>query len=878
MKRLLEYSNRFRILKGGKISLVVSALLAGTALTHAAPVGGSVTSGAASIGHSGSVTTISQSTDKASINWQSFSIAPQETVNFVQPSRSSITLNRVTGATQSLIEGAMNANGQVFLINPNGILFAEGSRVNVGGLVASTRDISDEDFLSGNYRFEGNSAGGILNRGSITAAEGGYVAMIGKSVVNQGSIVATLGNVQMAGGDRVSLDLNGNSLLKLTIDRGTLDALVENGGLIQADGGTVYLTTQALDSVLDGMVNNSGIIEAASIGDLTGDVVLYAHGGTMNLGGSVDAAGSFVETSGKAFAIAEGSSVNAAQWLIDPVNIAIDATLAGTIATALGSGDVTISTDGGNTPDTSSGESGTAGNIDVDSAIAWSADNTLTLSAYNNINVNADITHSGTSAGGLIFLYGQGSADGGSSAYSVNGGATVSSPSMQWRKGSDLASTRYAIVDNNVFLGGTYIELGINMASGGKFGTTTKPSLFFGRQGGNAGVGMTGDADGFGTGADLRIDYFLPGSPYEAFLAQYDISSVATTSSNFATGITLHPLASGNVMSATVTGTLGGNLQTEQVITLSLNDKYFNNEVTLTNAGASLLENVTFVRSFDPDNTVDIGGSYSTIQSLDQTMASGDAATVVSATSQAGDAYATASGGNQAKILYYTTDSRADGGYGSAFFGGTVDQMVAAAAPLSKGDTTTGDIGMGIIFNAGTLAASESTTFSYFTSLDNRDLSTILTELGNASAPAPAADPTPAPAPVTEPDPVVVDDTAVQNVVTAIVNNTVVAPVVPQPIPTEPTAEGTPLPESLAPEGEGSGFTLVGTTDGAEATETTDMETLLEAAAGQGVTEIRVPLGNGSIVELVNGGVRLPAGVSQEFYIVANGDNEDDNR
>ncbi|MFZ5374724.1 MAG: filamentous hemagglutinin N-terminal domain-containing protein [Campylobacterota bacterium] len=876
-----DYSSRFRILKGGKISLVVSAMLAGTSIAYAAPSGGTVTSGNATISQNGSVTTINQSTNKASINWQDFSIGKTETVNFVQPSASSIALNRVIGTNRSLIEGAMNANGQVFLINPNGILFANGAQINVGGIVASTLNITDANFQAGNYIFEGNSQNSILNMGTITA-NNGYVAMMGKTVQNEGAVVATMGNVQMASGEKISLNLNGNSLVKLTIDQGTLDALVENKGIVKADGGQVYLTTRALNTILDGMVNNTGIIEAQTLDDVTGKVVLFAHGGTANIGGTLKAEGGFVETSGKAFAMSEGTTVKAGEWLIDPVNITIDATLASAIETGLAGGNVKITTDttDGTRLDTTAGESGSEGNINVNSAISWSSDNTLTLSAYNNINVNENITHTGTSAGGVIFLYGQGSAEGGSSTYSVAAGKTVTSPSIQWRKGSDLAATRYAIVNGDVFLGGKYIEIGINLASGGKFGTTSKPSLFFGRQSGS-GVGMTGDADGFGTGSDLRIDYFLPGSPYEAFSAQYEIGGTPTTATNFVSSgnsgtIVLSPLDASGTMEAVVTTTLGGNLKTEQTITLGKDNKYFNNEVKLTNVGGTTLEDVTFIRSFDPDNTVDMGGSYTTIQKIDQKISAGDSATVVSATSQAGDAYAIASGGNQSKIIYYTTDSRANVGYGAPFFGGTVANMLSTAATLSKGDTATGDRGIGIILEAGNLATGGSATFNYLTSLDNREMSTILSELNVAGG---AATPAPAPAPTTPATSTTQQEKEVSGIVTTIVNSTIVTPPLssavvppaPKPQQMQTQVKNNTLLQSILPQGTTNGGTLnlVGVADGNIPVQTVSMEQLQTAATVQGSGDIRVPLANDSLVELVNGGLNLPKGVSQEFYVVA---------
>jgi filamentous hemagglutinin family protein len=217
---MCDYKNAFRILKGGKISLVVSAFLTTATLVHASPTGGNVTSGSANISQSGNTTTINQSTNKASINWQSFNIAPSETVNFVQPSSNSITLNRVVGTTNSLIQGAMNANGQVILVNPNGVVFSEGSQVNVGGLIATTKNITDENFQNGNYKFEGDSSASILNKGTINAK---YVAMMGKTVQNERTITATLGRVELAGGNKFTLNLNGDSLLKLTIDEVTLD-------------------------------------------------------------------------------------------------------------------------------------------------------------------------------------------------------------------------------------------------------------------------------------------------------------------------------------------------------------------------------------------------------------------------------------------------------------------------------------------------------------------------------------------------------------------------------------------------------------------------------------------------------------------------------
>ena len=138
---------------------------------------------------------IQQLTDQAIVDWQSFSIGANESVRILQPGALSVLLNRVTGVDPSTILGSLEANGNVWLINPNGILFGPGSTVNVGGLVASTLDISNQDFLSGNYNFRlaGPDLGAVVNQGRIRITDGGYAVLTGPSVLNEGTIVAKSG-------------------------------------------------------------------------------------------------------------------------------------------------------------------------------------------------------------------------------------------------------------------------------------------------------------------------------------------------------------------------------------------------------------------------------------------------------------------------------------------------------------------------------------------------------------------------------------------------------------------------------------------------------------------------------------------------------------
>jgi filamentous hemagglutinin family protein len=282
-----EYSSRFRILKGGKISLVVSAFLTTVSL-YAAPTGGSVTSGSATISQSGSTTNITQSTQKASINWNNFSIAGNETVNFNQPNTSSITLNRVIGGEKSIIDGALNANGQVWILNSNGVLFNSTSKVNTAGILATTKNISDVDFQNGNYKFTGESTQSVVNMGEITISDKGYATLLATNVSNEGTIKAVQGTIALVGADAYTINLNGNSLVDIQIDKGVIDSLVENKGAIIADGGKIIMTSKAADEILKNVVNNSGIIEAKSFDDMFGSVEIVAQGGYIEHSGTID--------------------------------------------------------------------------------------------------------------------------------------------------------------------------------------------------------------------------------------------------------------------------------------------------------------------------------------------------------------------------------------------------------------------------------------------------------------------------------------------------------------------------------------------------------------------------------------------------------------
>ncbi|MGJ0301679.1 GLUG motif-containing protein, partial [Aliarcobacter cryaerophilus] len=348
---------------------------------------------------------INQSTQKASINWQDFSISQNETVNFNQPNKNSITLNRVIGNEKSVIDGALNANGQVWILNSNGTLFGKNAKVNTAGLLVTTKELSDEDFNKGNYNFKGNSTASIENLGNIDSKK--YASFVANAVINNGTIKVHSGTVNLIGASEFSVTLDDNSNISLKVNKGVLDALVENNHLIIANGGNVYLTTNAKDELLKGVVNNSGIIEAASIDDLQSEVILFAHGGTANIDGEIKAKNSFVETSGENLSVKDSFKIQAKTWLLDPTNITIASNGTTPVNDVNGSsGDVTVSaTAVQNALGGTNIELQADNNITVNENITWSEATQLKLTA-DSINVNATINNTNSVKGGVSFQAG----------------------------------------------------------------------------------------------------------------------------------------------------------------------------------------------------------------------------------------------------------------------------------------------------------------------------------------------------------------------------------------------------------------------------------------------------------------------------------------
>jgi filamentous hemagglutinin family protein len=272
-----------------------SPLLIGSARAQNLPTGGSVAAGNVVITQpSATQLNMIQTGQSAVVNWQSFSIGLGSAVNIQQPNSTSAMLNRVTGNTPSSIAGSLTANGQVYLVNPNGIVITPTGVVNTGGgFVASTLGISDADFQSGKRTFTGNGASAaVSNAGLITVGRGGYAALLGGSVSNNGNIFVPLGKVGLGSGERATLDFSGDGFLQVALPTaaGGYGALIRNAGIIKADGGSVIISAATAHEAARNAVNMSGLVQARSIGGRSGSISIGGGaGGDINISGRLRA-------------------------------------------------------------------------------------------------------------------------------------------------------------------------------------------------------------------------------------------------------------------------------------------------------------------------------------------------------------------------------------------------------------------------------------------------------------------------------------------------------------------------------------------------------------------------------------------------------------
>lgn len=500
-------------------NLGVCLMMAYGAGIHAQPVNGVVAAGAATIGGTPTNMVITQSTPNAVINWQSFGINAGESVQFIQPNTSSVVLNRVTGASPSAILGGLSANGKVFLVNPNGILFGNGASVNVGGLVASTLNISDANFIVRNYQFSGNSTNPVQNQAQINATQGGYVALLGANVSNQGAITAQLGTVALAAGSALTMDMAGDKLLNVTVDQAAIRTLVANGGLLQADGGLVLMSTRAAGSLLDNVVNNTGVVRAQTL--VTGETgTIKLLGGmqadTINLAGTLDASapqggnGGLIEASAAVVKIATTGAITAEA----PGGVAGSLTMASkqfsvgsqatdnvrgtTLQALLVTTNVTVNTPAAGVTQTGTG----VGDININEKLEWSASKnptTLTLNASRDVLISAPIT---ATKGNLAVCCGR--------DVIVSGALTTTNGSIALAAGRDLdLKAALTTTNGNVLMcAAEDVNIGAKMTL--THTTSIVPAQSLGLP---LGLTLSAGFGGTGPGVDAGTVTFTPAAP-----------------------------------------------------------------------------------------------------------------------------------------------------------------------------------------------------------------------------------------------------------------------------------------------------------------------------------------------------------------------------
>ncbi len=458
------------------------------------PVGGNITAGSATIINTGSSLNINQITNRAVINWSEFNIGTAASVNFIQPNISSITLNRINSNDASQIYGNLSSNGQIYLINTNGIYFGLGANVNVGGIVATTQKMSDENFMKGSASFHNSHASGtLINDGTISTELGGYIALLAPEVQNNGVLIAKQGTIVLAGIDQsVTLNFPSSTTLSgLTVKTVLLDELIHNHYAVALPNGLLALSTRAVD-LLKGSVLNSGIIDASGVTSNGGRIILQAsstnnvdgnitanaahassgNGGNISilvnaenpngkaivnanisaLGGTQGGNGGSIETSASKVQIGVDTNIDtyaprgmSGNWTIDPTNFTVSSKggdITGTtVSNILANTNITLFSTQGTT--------GIMGDININDLITWSSNSSLTLNAQNNININSSITASGNSAK-LILQYGQSALNlGNTSNYFANAPINIQSGNnFSTQLGSNGLPINYTVINS----------------------------------------------------------------------------------------------------------------------------------------------------------------------------------------------------------------------------------------------------------------------------------------------------------------------------------------------------------------------------------------------------------------------------------------------
>lgn len=291
-----------------KIVVMISVIFIGANTAWANPLDGQVVSGSVRFDTQGNTLNITNSPNSI-INWRSFSIGASETTRFIQQNSASSVLNKIYGQDPSQILGTLQSNGRVLLINPNGVIFGKGSRVDVNGLIASTLNLSDQDFLTGKYKFSaGSTVGAIKNQGTITTPSGGMVYLIAPDIENSGLIHTPQGDVMLAAGHSVELfdsfDLDISVVVSAPTDKalnlgqiiaesgnvGIYGGLIRQQGTVNADRAVVGENGKIFFKATQDITLDAASTTSAN-GDQGGQIKVQSASGTTLVSGIVSATG-----------------------------------------------------------------------------------------------------------------------------------------------------------------------------------------------------------------------------------------------------------------------------------------------------------------------------------------------------------------------------------------------------------------------------------------------------------------------------------------------------------------------------------------------------------------------------------------------------------
>ena len=484
-----------------QLSILISFLLVfgPVAPSFAIPHEGKILSGKGTISKAGSTETIRQTSGDLSIGWGSFNIGYGQTVRFIQPSSSSIALNFISGTSASQIFGNLTANGQIYLMDPYGILFGKSADVNVGGLVAAGMNLQKYAFGT-QAVFTGR--GDVTNEGQIVAGPGGTVALVGQNVSNAGTITAPSGSIALGAGNRVTLDFSGNDLVDLIVNRNTAQSAIDNSGVLKANGGEILLKAGAQNSLVSSIVNNTGMIEAETMDQQNGKIVLLSgmENGTTNVGGTLDASapsggnGGTIETSGNRVNVASGTVVTTQStdgltgtWTLDPASFYIGMNTGtandqsgnvlnyedisgATLSAILNSSNVSIFS--------TQGAKGTQGNIYLNDTLTWNSGNSLYLNAVQSIEINKPLLNSGN---GNIVLRADDLLIGGKADNTTGGGVPSGIGVVSINSGGSVSTTGNLMILTNPVNYGVALKnpgtAGGSYSNGNSSGTLTAYDL-----------------------------------------------------------------------------------------------------------------------------------------------------------------------------------------------------------------------------------------------------------------------------------------------------------------------------------------------------------------------------------------------------------------